>query len=102
MTASYVLDHPEGTITIPSAVLAQVVVGSAEQVERARVRRPRRGLELEVEGNRARVTVEIAVPHGAVIPDAAAEVQRRVAEGLQRMCGLGVSAVDVRVEELVG
>ena len=101
MSDAHVLDEPGGTITIPGAVLAQVVVGAAESVDGARVRRPRRGLDLEVgERGRASVALELAVRQGEVLPDVAREVQRRVHEALRDMCGLDTSAVDVSVEEL--
>jgi uncharacterized alkaline shock family protein YloU len=100
MTEPYVLQEPGGTITVSPAALSQVVVGAAESVEGARVRRPRRGLELEVDDGRARVSLELAVRYGLVLPDVAGLVQRRVHEQLGRMCGLATSAVDVSVEEL--
>jgi uncharacterized alkaline shock family protein YloU len=55
-----------------------------------------------VEDGRARVTVELAVRYGLVLPDVAHEVQRRVGESLRGMCGLQASAVDVAIEELDG
>lgn len=100
MTEPYVLQEAGGTITVSPGVLAQVVVGAAEAVDGARVRRPRRGLELDVDDGRARVAVELAVRYGRVLPDVAGEVQRRVHDELRRICGLDTSAVDVSVEEL--
>jgi uncharacterized alkaline shock family protein YloU len=100
MSEPYVLEEPGGTITIPPSVLTQVVLGAAEPVEGARVRRPRRGLELDVDDGRARVSLELAVRYGLVLPDVAGEVQRRVHDELRRMCGLDSSSVDVSVEEL--
>ena len=89
-----------GTITVSPSVLTHVVVGAAESVDGARVRRPRRGLDLDVEDGRARVSLELAVRYGAVLPAVAGEVQRRVHDSLGEMCGLDTSAVDVSVEEL--
>jgi uncharacterized alkaline shock family protein YloU len=100
MSEPYVIREPAGTITVTPGVLSQVVVGSAESVAGARVRRPRRGLELAVEGDQARVSVELAVRYGEVLPEVAGEVQRRVRDALRAMCGLGTSAVDVSVEEV--
>ncbi|HEY5059618.1 MAG TPA: Asp23/Gls24 family envelope stress response protein [Gaiellaceae bacterium] len=90
------------TITVPDGTLAQIVVQAAEGVEGVRVRRARRKLAVEIEGARARVELELAVPYGTVLPAAAREVQEQVAGALTRMCGLDVVAVDVAVEELEG
>jgi uncharacterized alkaline shock family protein YloU len=96
---THVIHADGGTITVAPAVLSQIVVGSADAVDGARVRRPRRGLEIDVEDGRARVTLELAVRSGLVLPDVAGEVQQRVGESLRTMCGLDAS-VDVSVEEL--
>jgi uncharacterized alkaline shock family protein YloU len=96
----YVIREPAGTITITPGVLSQVVVGAAEAATGARVRRPRRGVELAVDGGRARVSLELAVRYGEVLPDVAGEVQRRVRDALRAICGLDTSAVDVSVEEV--
>jgi uncharacterized alkaline shock family protein YloU len=89
-----------GTITVASGVLAQIVVGSAEAVDGARVRRPRRGLDVDVDDGTAHVSLELAVRSGLVLPEVAHEVQRRVGESLRAMCGLEPAAVDVAIEEL--
>lgn len=102
MSDSYTIAGEGGSIMLAPAVLEQVVIGSAEGVEGARVRRPRRGLGVEVEDGRARVTVELAVRYGLVLPDVAHEVQRLVGESLRGICGLEASAVDVAIEELDG
>lgn len=102
MSDGHVIREEAGTISVGPAVLAQVVRASAEAVEDARVRRPRRGLAVAVDGDRARVGLELAVRYGAVLPDVAGEVQRRVTEALRSICGLEADAVDVVVEELDG
>ena len=102
MTDAHVIREEAGTISVGPAVLAHVVRASAEAVDGARVRRPRRGLDVAVDGDRARVSVELAVRYGAVLPDVAEEVQRRVADALRSICGLEADAVDVAVEELDG
>ncbi len=96
---TYVVREDAGAITVADAALTQIVVQAAETVEGARVRR-RRKLGLEIEGDGARVELELAVAYGLVLPGVARDVQQRVADALQRMCGLEVSAVDVSVEEL--
>jgi uncharacterized alkaline shock family protein YloU len=102
MSDCYTIQADGGAITIAPAVLQQVVIGSAEGVEGARVRRPRRGLDVEVEDGRAHVTVELAVRYGLVLPDVAHRVQQLVGESLRGMCGLETSAVDVAIEEIDG
>ena len=97
---SFVVRNPEGTITVPDSVLAQIVRRAAEAVEGARVRRPRRGLEVEIDGSRAAVSLELAVRHGVVLPELAERVQERVATALRTMCGLEVEQVDLAIEEL--
>ena len=98
MTANHVIHEPAGTITVAASVLDQVVQRAAEQVDGVRVRR-RRGLEVEVEEGRARVALELAVRYGAVLPEVAEDVQRRVADAVRTSLGLE-AAVDVVVEEL--
>jgi uncharacterized alkaline shock family protein YloU len=102
MSDSHVIREPAGTITVTPSVLARVVRGSAGRVDGARVRRGRRGLAVEVDGGRARVTLELAVRYGIVLPDVARNVQQRVAEGLRTMCGLEPARIDVAIEELEG
>ncbi|MBA2463253.1 MAG: Asp23/Gls24 family envelope stress response protein [Actinobacteria bacterium] len=89
-----------GTIRIEGHALAAVVVAAAELVDGARVRRPKRGLDIQVEEGRVRVEVELAARYGAVLPELGAAVQRRVAEALRSSSGLVVAAVDVSIEEL--
>ena len=89
-----------GTISIPPGTLAQIVQSAAESVDGARVRRPRRALELDVDEGHARVALELRVRYGVVLPQLARSVQERVAEALASMCGLHVEGVDVAIEEL--
>jgi uncharacterized alkaline shock family protein YloU len=96
---AYELRGPAGVITISPAALTQIVVQAAELAD-ARVRRARRGLDLEVEDGRARISVELVARFGAVLPDVAREVQERVGGAVAAMCGLVVDSVDVSVEEL--
>lgn len=97
---TYVIRNDGGTVTVTDAALTYIVVQSAESVDGARVRRARRKVDIELEGKRARVELELAVAYGNVLPDVAQDVQLRVTDALTRMCGLDVSAVDVTVEEL--
>jgi uncharacterized alkaline shock family protein YloU len=98
--SAYVLHEPAGTIEVTPSALAQLVVHAAELAGGARVRRPRRGLEIAIANGRVRVELELAARFGLVLPELAHDVQARVAGALQTMCGLAVDAVDVSVEEL--
>lgn len=101
MTDQLVLTEPEGTIVVPAATLAVLVARAAELVDGARVRRPRRSIELEVADGAATVSLQLAARYGVVLSELAAEVQERVARAVERMCGLEVRRVDVTIEELV-
>jgi uncharacterized alkaline shock family protein YloU len=97
---TYVLHEDTGAITVADAAMTQIVVQAVESVDGARIRRTRRKLELEIDGGRARVELELAVAYGKVLPDVARDVQEQVTDALTHMCGLDVAAVDVTVEEL--
>ena len=97
---TYVIRKREGSITVTDSALAQIVLQAIEAVDGARVRKPRRKLALELEGNRATVELELAVTYGKVLPAVARDVQEQVSGALTQMCGFDVAAVDVTVEEL--
>jgi uncharacterized alkaline shock family protein YloU len=96
-----VISAREGTVCVPAATLARIVVRAAELADGARVRRPRRGVDVEVADGSATVTLRLAARYGAVLPQVAEDVQRQVATALEQMCGIEVSSVDVAIEELV-
>lgn len=100
MKAGHVVDGPHGRIELSRAALTSVVVNATELADGARVRRPRRGLEVEVEGRSARVEVGIEAPLGSVLPELAGAVQRHVADALRGIAGFEAVVVDVVVEEL--
>ena len=102
MSDGHVLREDGGSIEVTAGALAQIVQRAVESVDGARVRRPRRGLDLRLEDGRARVELELAVRYGIVLPDLARDVQERVAEALSSMVDLDVEAVDVSIEELEG
>jgi uncharacterized alkaline shock family protein YloU len=87
-------------VKVTDGALTQIVVRAVEGVDGARVRRPRRKVDIAIDEGHARVDLELAVEYGKVLPDVARDVQREVAEALTRMCDLTVDAVDVSVEEL--
>ena len=102
MSDGYVLREESGSIDVTPGALAQIVQRAAESVEGARVRRPRRGLDLRLEDSHVRVELELAVRYGIVLPDLARDVQARVTEALAGMVALEVEAVDISIEELEG
>ncbi len=97
MSETLVLRGPEGSITLVPAALTQLVVAAAESVEAARVRRPKRTVQVE----HGTVSLGLAVAHGASLLEVAREVQERVAAAVSATCGLEVEAVDVVVEAVV-
>ena len=62
--------------------------------------RPRRGLDVAVDGRAARVELELAARYGAVLPELAQAVQAGVADALRELRGARVDRVDVAIEEL--
>ena len=100
MTDGLTIPSDDGTILVTPAALSAVVVRAAELVDGVRVRRPKRGVEVEIAGEAARVELELAARYGVVLPDAAQDAQQRVSDALTRMCGLATSTVDVNFEEL--
>ena len=67
-------------LRVTEGALAQIVLRAAEGVDGAQVRRPRRKVSVEIEGSHARVSLELAVAYGRVVPDVARGVQREVAD----------------------
>jgi uncharacterized alkaline shock family protein YloU len=92
--------NAEGTVSITAAALGRAVAAAAETIDGVRVRRPRRGIDLAVSGDRARVSLVLAARQGVVLPEAASSVQERVAAALESTLGLA-STVDVTVEEIL-
>ena len=91
---------PHGSIRIEGDALSALVVTAAELGVGARVRRPRRGLDVTVAGGRARVELELVASYGSVLPELGHAVQESVATALRASTGLEVEAVDVSFEEL--
>jgi uncharacterized alkaline shock family protein YloU len=94
------LRTPEGVVSITPSALIRLAVHAAEQVDGARVRRPRRGVRVQIEDDRARVALELAARHGVALPELARSVQEHVADALRSMLEVEVDAVDVSVEEV--
>jgi uncharacterized alkaline shock family protein YloU len=98
----HVIRGPHGSIRIEADALAALVIAAAEQVDGARARRPRRGLDVSITDGNVRVQLELAARYGTTLPRIAAEVQDSVAAALRNGAGLTVEAVDVSIEELDG
>jgi uncharacterized alkaline shock family protein YloU len=95
----HVFAGPHGEIRIEGDALAGLVVAAVEAAG-ARARRPRRGLDIAIEGGRARVDVELAARYGAVLPELGRATQESVASALRAAAGLEVERVAVVIDEL--
>lgn len=100
MTDDHLIQTPDGTITVPNDVLSQIVVRAAESVSGAGVHRPRRSVTVSIDGDRARVALELTVQFGLVLPEVARDVQAQITDALRTTCDVAIEAVDVTVEEL--
>jgi uncharacterized alkaline shock family protein YloU len=94
-----VVEGKLGRIELTSAALASLVVRAAESVPGVRVRRPRRGLDIGVDGTRASVELGVAGPLDGVLPEIGEQVQRAIADALRASASLDAS-VSVVFEEL--
>ena len=101
MTDQLVISEPEGTVFVPAGTLARIVVRAAERADGARVRRPRRNVDVELAEGSATVSVRLTARYGIVLPQLAEEIQGHVSDALEQMCGVEVKNVDVAIEELV-
>jgi len=57
-----------------------------------------KGIKVEVEGNKAKIDVNIIVEYGVRIPDIAFEIQNRVKKSVETMTGLKVEEVNVHIQ----
>ena len=96
----HVVKSAHGEIRIEGDALARLVVTAAERIDGARVRRPRRGLDVTVTEGSVRVELEVTARYGAILPELARAVQVGVTDALQASTPLAVERVDVSVEEL--
>jgi uncharacterized alkaline shock family protein YloU len=87
-------------VRITDGALSQIVILAAESVEGARVRRPKRRVDIAVEGRTAHVELQLAARYGSRLQEVGRAVQERVADALRTMCSLEPAAIDVSVEEL--
>jgi uncharacterized alkaline shock family protein YloU len=87
-------------VRVTESALSQIVVHAAESVAGARVRRPKRRVEIAVDGGGARVELELVAQYGSTLTEVGRAVQEQVADALRTMTGLDPVAVDVAIEEL--
>ena len=100
MTDPLVFRGPEGTVTVTAAALTELVARAVRGVDGARLRRPKRSIDIRAEDGRASVTLELGARYGVPLQELARAVQERVAEALGQVSGLRVERVDVALEEV--
>jgi hypothetical protein len=100
VTEPLVRAGPEGTVTVTAAALERLVVQAAQSVTGARVRRPKRSVEVDHTRGGVSVSFELAAEAGVPVPELARAVQERVASAVAATSGLEVERVDVSVEEI--
>ena len=66
-------------------------------VSRLGIKNLSKGIKLEMEENRATVSVAINIAYGYAIPAVCAKVQEKVKNAIETMTGLEVAAVNVRI-----
>ncbi|GAA2849327.1 hypothetical protein GCM10010517_06650 [Streptosporangium fragile] len=110
---------PRGTTTIESGVVAKIVGMAAREISgvydmgagTARAlgavrgivgadRSITQGVSVEVGERQAAVDLELVVEYGMAIPDLAGAVRRNVITAVERMCGLEVTEVNIKVSDV--
>jgi uncharacterized alkaline shock family protein YloU len=100
VTEPLVFRRPEGTVTVTARALVELVARAARSVDGARVRRPKRSVEIRHGDGRAAVTLELGARYGVPLPQLAQAVQERVARALAAVSGMEVERVDVEIEDV--
>jgi uncharacterized alkaline shock family protein YloU len=95
----------EGNASVAADVLASYAADAAREVEGVRGlvegRLPRQGaVRIEETDGPATVVVHLELASGASVQTVGSEVQRRVADYLERMAGARPGAVNVVVDEI--
>lgn len=93
------LGEPDEDLWIMEAVAARVLRAAAESVRGVRAGSCR--LRVGAGSGTVEVRLDIHAPADAPLPDLAAQVRERVWEAADRELGIGVTAVDIRVTDLV-
>jgi uncharacterized alkaline shock family protein YloU len=96
----------EGTASVATDVLASYAADAAQEVEGVaglvEGRLPRQGAVRVLVEDGVTVELHLELVAGASAQEVGAEVQRRVADYLERMAGARPRAVDVVVDEIAG
>jgi uncharacterized alkaline shock family protein YloU len=96
----------EGTASVATEVLARYAADAAREVEGVaglvEGRLPRQGAVRVVVEDGVTIELHLELAAGASAQEVGAEVQRRVADYLERMAGARPQAVDVIVDEIAG
>jgi uncharacterized alkaline shock family protein YloU len=100
VTEPLVFSGPNGSITVTAGALTRLVARTAQSVDGARIRRPKRAVEVAHGDGRASVSIGLAVRHGVPLPELARAVQERAAGAITRVSGLEVERVDVVIQEV--
>jgi uncharacterized alkaline shock family protein YloU len=100
VTEPLVFGSPDGTVTVTAAALTELVARAARSVDGARLRRPKRSIEIRHGDGRASVELELGSRYGVPLPELARSVQERVGQALAQVSGLEVERVDVVLEEV--
>jgi uncharacterized alkaline shock family protein YloU len=58
------------------------------------------GVSVEVGERQAAIDLDLVAEYGTAIPDLAAAVRKNVIEAVERMCGLEVTEVNIRVDDV--
>jgi len=94
----------EGSASVATDVLASYAADAAREVEGVaglvEGRLPRQGAVRISGGDAATVELHVELTWGALAQEVGQEVQRRVADYLERMAGARPHAVDVVVDEI--
>jgi uncharacterized alkaline shock family protein YloU len=95
----------EGTASVAGDVLASYAADAAQEVAGVaglvEGRLPRQGgVRISVDGGGVTVELHLVLGREAAAQEVGAEVQRRVADYLERMAGSRPTAVDVMIEEV--
>ena len=100
MTEPLVLRGPEGAITVAPAALERLVVQAAQSVDGARVRRPKRSVEVDHGDGRASVSFELAVERRVRSRSLRGPCRSALPKRSRRPPGSRSSASTSRVEEI--
>jgi len=92
-----VTENSLGRVVLTGSALAAHAVEAAESVEGVRVRRPRRGVGIDVGDDRVHVALRLVAVAGSALPTVGEAIQRAVSEAMGRTTGRRVT-VDVAIE----